>query len=130
MPFIEKAAGYGKPIPFHVGADFYETIHPYRLGHIAARLGLSSQLVTNPRFDIDEQSYYFLQDVMARSRALPWLGEFRVVLDPRFPVRVDESGVRSAARRASELRAAGTGPAEPIRDIPQVERRPTTVEVG
>ena len=38
MPFIEKAAGYGKPIAFHVGADFYETTHPYRLGRIAARL--------------------------------------------------------------------------------------------
>jgi predicted TIM-barrel fold metal-dependent hydrolase len=38
MPFFEKAAGYGKPIAFHVGADFYETTHPYRLGRIAARL--------------------------------------------------------------------------------------------
>jgi predicted TIM-barrel fold metal-dependent hydrolase len=38
VPFIEKAAGYGKPIAFHVGADFYETTHPYRLGRIAARL--------------------------------------------------------------------------------------------
>jgi predicted TIM-barrel fold metal-dependent hydrolase len=38
MPFIEKAAAYGKPIAFHVGADFYENTHPYRLGRIAARL--------------------------------------------------------------------------------------------
>jgi hypothetical protein len=101
-----------------------------QLGHIAARLGLSSELVANPRFDLDEQGYYFLQGVMARSRALPWLGEFRVVLDPRFPVRVDESGVRSAARRASELRAAGTGPTEPIKDIPQIDQGQTRVEVG
>jgi predicted TIM-barrel fold metal-dependent hydrolase len=38
MPYIERAAGYGKPIAFHIGADFYETTHPYRLGRIAARL--------------------------------------------------------------------------------------------
>ena len=38
VPFIEKAAEYGKPIAFHIGADFYENSHPYRLGRIAARL--------------------------------------------------------------------------------------------
>jgi len=38
MPFIEKAAEYGKPIAFHIGSDFYENTHPYRLGHIAAAL--------------------------------------------------------------------------------------------
>ncbi len=37
LPFIEQAAAYGKPIAFHVGADFYENTHPYRLGRIAAR---------------------------------------------------------------------------------------------
>lgn len=37
LPFIEKAAAYGKPIAFHIGADFYENTHPLRLGRIAAR---------------------------------------------------------------------------------------------
>ncbi len=37
MPYIEAAARYGKPIAFHIGADFYENTHPYRLGRIAAR---------------------------------------------------------------------------------------------
>ncbi len=36
LPFIEKASRYGKPIAFHIGADFYENTHPYRLGRIAA----------------------------------------------------------------------------------------------
>ncbi len=36
LPFIEKATQYGKPIAFHIGADFYENTHPYRLGHIAS----------------------------------------------------------------------------------------------
>ena len=37
LPFIEQAAAYGKPIAFHIGADFYENTHPYRLGNIASR---------------------------------------------------------------------------------------------
>jgi len=35
MPLIEMAAGYGKPIAFHIGADSYENTHPYRLKRIA-----------------------------------------------------------------------------------------------
>lgn len=37
MPHIEQAAAYGKPIAFHIGSDFFENTHPYRLGNIAAR---------------------------------------------------------------------------------------------
>ena len=37
LPLIEAAAKYGKPIAFHIGADFYENTHPYRLGNIAGR---------------------------------------------------------------------------------------------
>ncbi len=36
MPMIEAAARYGRPIAFHIGSDYYENTHPYRLGHIAA----------------------------------------------------------------------------------------------
>jgi predicted TIM-barrel fold metal-dependent hydrolase len=36
LPLIELAAGYGKPLAFHIGADFYENTHPWRLGWIAA----------------------------------------------------------------------------------------------
>jgi predicted TIM-barrel fold metal-dependent hydrolase len=35
LPLIEQAAKYGKPIAFHIGADFYENTHPYRLRRIA-----------------------------------------------------------------------------------------------
>ncbi len=101
-----------------------------QLGHIAARLGLTSQLATNPMFQIDEQGYYFLQGVMGQSRAIPWLGEFRVVLDPRFPVRVDDSGVKTAARRARELRAAGAVAPVPENEAPPVEIDEPRVEVG
>ena len=35
LPYIEMALEYDKPVAFHIGADFYENTHPYRLGHIA-----------------------------------------------------------------------------------------------
>jgi hypothetical protein len=38
IPLIEYAARFGKPVAFHIGADFYENTHPYRLGHIASLL--------------------------------------------------------------------------------------------
>ncbi|NLG51924.1 MAG: amidohydrolase family protein [Chloroflexi bacterium] len=37
LPYIEEAARFGKPIAFHIGADFYENTHPIRMGRIAAR---------------------------------------------------------------------------------------------
>lgn len=37
LPLIEQAAAYDKVIGFHIGADYYENTHPYRLGRIAER---------------------------------------------------------------------------------------------
>ncbi len=37
MALIEEAVGYGKPLAFHIGGDFPENTHPYRLGQIAQR---------------------------------------------------------------------------------------------
>ncbi len=47
LPFIEQAAAYGKPIAFHIGADFYENTHPYRLGRIAALFPQTSFLMVH-----------------------------------------------------------------------------------
>lgn len=35
MPYVELAASYGRPLAFHVGGDFPENTHPYRLRRIA-----------------------------------------------------------------------------------------------
>ncbi len=35
MPYVEMAASYGRPLAFHVGGDFPENTHPYRLRRIA-----------------------------------------------------------------------------------------------
>lgn len=37
LPVIERIAEYGKVIAFHIGADFPENTHPFRLGRIAGR---------------------------------------------------------------------------------------------
>lgn len=37
LALIERAAAYRKPIGFHIGADYYENTHPYRLAKIAGR---------------------------------------------------------------------------------------------
>ncbi len=47
MPFIEKACSFKKPIAFHIGADFYENTHPYRLGRIAKRFPETSFLMVH-----------------------------------------------------------------------------------
>ncbi len=47
LPLIEEAAQYGKVIAFHIGADFYENTHPYRLGHIAERFPETSFLMVH-----------------------------------------------------------------------------------
>jgi hypothetical protein len=47
LPFIEQAAVFGRPIAFHIGSDFYENTHPYRLGRIAARFPENSFLMVH-----------------------------------------------------------------------------------
>lgn len=37
LPVIETAVEYGRPIAFHIGGDFPENTHPFRLGRIAER---------------------------------------------------------------------------------------------
>jgi len=37
LPFVEFAATYKRPLAFHIGSDFFENTHPYRLGNLAAR---------------------------------------------------------------------------------------------
>lgn len=37
VPIIERASSYGKPLAFHIGADFPENTHPGRLGRLADR---------------------------------------------------------------------------------------------
>lgn len=100
-----------------------------QLARIASELGISRRLVVDPRIDLDAQAYLFLQVAMARARPLPWLGEFRVILDPMYEVRVDDVGVRNAARLAGELRVSGAGADEPEEEVHQEPVEDVRMEV-
>ena len=47
LPYVDAAIAYGKPVAFHIGADFYENTHPYRLGRIAAAYPQASFLMVH-----------------------------------------------------------------------------------
>lgn len=75
-----------------------------QLSAIARRLDISHVLVTNPAFNVGPESRRFVGQVLARATPVPWLTEFRPVLDRRFESRVDLRGAEAAARQARELR--------------------------
>ncbi len=78
-----------------------------QLSAIARRLEVSHMLVTNPAFDVKRESRRFIGQVLARAAPVPWLTEFRPVLDRRYPSRVDLRGAEAAARQARDLRGLG-----------------------
>jgi hypothetical protein len=80
-----------------------------QLSLLAVRHRMTRQFVTDPAFDLTKQSHEFVQRVLREALAIPWLGEFHVVLEQVYPVRIHDSGVEVAARKARELRAAGMG---------------------
>lgn len=84
----------------------------YQLSRIARQLGLSHNLVVNPGFSIEAESYRFVETVLERSQAQPWLGDYRVVVESEFPVRIHERGAELAAREALRLRARGVDAAD------------------
>ncbi|MFQ5745689.1 MAG: peptidylprolyl isomerase [Gemmatimonadota bacterium] len=77
-----------------------------QLGKIAEQYEISRALATSPLLDLDLESRAFVRRVLADQKPIPWLGEFRSLLDRRFPMRVHERGAEAAARIALDLRAA------------------------
>ncbi|MFQ5889449.1 MAG: peptidylprolyl isomerase [Gemmatimonadota bacterium] len=80
---------------------------------IARRLGLSHNLVRMPAYDVKVESLAFLEETVRRGHSLPWLGEFRPLLDPDYPARVHERGAAAAAKIAASQRAESSATAEP-----------------
>ncbi len=96
----------------------------YQLSNIASGMQLSHALVTDPRYDLELESTAFVERVLTSSRPAPWLGSFRLSLDPAYGIRVDERGAGAAARTAQELRADGLG------GVPTPDSQPAIPEVG
>jgi len=78
-----------------------------QLSALARQLKLSHNLVISPRYQLEREGIGFLKHVLQVGESLPWLGVFRMVLDPVVPARVDPRGAEAAARLALKLRESG-----------------------
>jgi hypothetical protein len=67
-------------------------------------MGISHPLVSSPAYHVSAESRRFIGEVLKRSRPVPMITEFRIVLDRRFPGRVDDRSAEAAAARALQLR--------------------------
>jgi hypothetical protein len=90
-----------------------------QLATVATKYSISHELVTNPSFRLDLASESFLRGVLQAQRPVPWLTEFRFVLDPVYPVVIHERGVETASRLAEDLRQPESpesvpDPADPV----------------
>jgi hypothetical protein len=115
---IEAAAASGAELPPEARAELHEGIGR-QLAAIAKRLEVSHAAASDPRFDVGAESRRFLTSVLSVAQPVPWLTEFRVVLDPVYPNRVDERSAEAAAQIARELRGADAG--SPEREAPADE---------
>jgi len=77
-----------------------------QLAAIAKRLNVNHVSAVSPLFDLRAESHRFLTAVLTMAQPIPWLTEFRIVLDPVYPSRVDERSAEAAARIAREHREA------------------------
>ncbi|MEN8145475.1 MAG: peptidylprolyl isomerase, partial [Gemmatimonadota bacterium] len=75
-----------------------------QLTQIAANYRLSHNTVISPIFDVEAEAIAFLKRILLTQSPLPWLGEFRTVLDRDYPGRVDRHGADAAAAIAVSLR--------------------------
>lgn len=82
-----------------------DAIHT-QLARIATRYRISARLATNPEFNRGSAALQFIATVIAAGEPVPWLTEFRPVLEHRLPSRVDAGGSETAANLAGDIRAS------------------------
>ncbi|MFQ5529245.1 MAG: peptidylprolyl isomerase [Gemmatimonadota bacterium] len=102
---IEAAAASGVELPASARADLQKGISR-QLAAIARRLNVNHAAAVHPLFDVSSESRRFLTSVLEVAQPVPWLTEFRIVLDPVYANRVDERSAETAARIARERRGA------------------------
>jgi PPIC-type PPIASE domain len=102
---MQAATASGVDLPPKARAELRRGIGR-QLAAIATRMRVSHAAAASPRFDVRTESRRFLSTVLAQAKPVPWLTEFRIVLDPVYPSRVDERSAEIAARIALERRAS------------------------
>lgn len=103
-----EAQGYG---PGEEEREQLQEALASQMSKIAGRYNLSHRMATDPAFDLDLASESFVRAVLAAQQPVPWLSEYRYVLDPDFPSRIDDQGAETSARLARDLREIGRPPA-------------------
>ncbi|TFG66526.1 MAG: hypothetical protein E4H28_01665, partial [Gemmatimonadales bacterium] len=91
---ISAAAESGVTIPPEARAELREGIGR-QLAAIARRLHVNHVSAASPQFDIRAESERFLSGVLKLAQPVPWLTEFRIVLDPVYPSRVDNESAEA-----------------------------------
>jgi hypothetical protein len=74
-----------------------------RLAEIATQYEITHELVTDPSFRMPIASESFIFKVLLVQSPVPWLSEFRYVMDD-YPAEVYERGAEAASRLARDLR--------------------------
>jgi len=85
-----------------------------QLAALARRMNIFHVLVVSPQFDSQAESRRFITSVLQEAKPVAWLTEFRVVLDPVYPSRVDPRSAEVAARIAREYRIVVEPGADPV----------------
>ncbi len=103
-----EAGGFG-PTPEE--REELQELMADRLAEIATQYNITRKLVTGPDYRIGLASESLIRGVMAARRGVPWLTDYRYVLDPAYPATIYERGAETAARLAQDLRTAAAAPA-------------------
>lgn len=98
---VAEAQGYG---PGDEEREQLQEALASQMSKIAGLYNLSHQLVTDPAFDLDRASENFVLAVLTAQQPVPWLSEYRYVLDSDFPSRIDGQSAETSARLARDLR--------------------------
>ena len=127
--FIAAAAGSGVEIGEAERARLSEGL-AFQLSKIAGYYDISRALVTHPQFDVEAESVAFLNRILDRARGFPRVGEYRVVLDTRYPIVTDNRAGALVARQALEIRQAVEAESPEDVDSPVAQTEDVSVDTG
>ena len=101
-----------------------------QLSAIARYYDISRALVSHPDFDPRVEGLAFLSRILNRAKEFPRVGEFRVVLEGRYPIVTRDRAGALVAQLARELRGAGSAVMTDEGAAPPVQTESLTGNTG
>ena len=102
---IVESPAKAKTINKYLGPDFEVKAS---MGHVrdlpSKGLNVDIENDFEPTYDVRRAGSDFLRAVLQQQEPVPWLSEYRYVVDLEYPSSTDERGAEAAARLALELR--------------------------